>query len=141
MILRGNGLCSRDRMATAYKFEDLVVWQISVALRDLVYRMTLSGPSADDDKFCKQIRDSASSAPRNISEGFGRFDSAEFAQFMKVAKGSLNETLNHLSHGRSENYFSQEDFIEARRLNCRAIRAANRLHAYLRADRDKKRSR
>jgi four helix bundle protein len=31
-----------------------------------------------DLKFCDQIRDSARSSTRNIAEGFGRFEPAEF---------------------------------------------------------------
>jgi four helix bundle protein len=127
-------------MATAYRFEDLIVWQLSVSLRDRVYAMTTEGPASKDFKFRDQIRDAASSAPRNISEGFARYDSPEFAQSMKIAKGSLAETVNHLQHGRQENYFSEQEFIAARRLAFRAVRAANRLHAYLRQQPRKSRS-
>jgi four helix bundle protein len=38
-----------------------------------------SGPASKDVKFCNQIRDAASSATRNISEGFGRFHPGEFS--------------------------------------------------------------
>ena len=119
-------------MIVARRFEDLVVWQLSVALRRLVYRMTNSGPAARDFKFRDQIRDSASSATRNVSEGFKRFDPPEFAHFMKIATASLAETQDCLLHGRDEKYFSEQQFTEAWRLSCRALRAGNRLHAYLR---------
>lgn len=109
------------------------MWQLAVELRDRVYRMTHAGPAARDFKFVDQIRNAASSAPRNISEGFVKYDPPEFARFMNIAKGSLSETQNHLKHGLGENFFSAEDFEAAWRLNCRALRAANRLHAYLRS--------
>jgi four helix bundle protein len=128
-------------VAIARRFEDLVVWQLAVMLRRLVYRLTGAGPSSKDFKFRDQIRDSACSAPRNIAEGFKRFDPPEFAQFMKVAAASLAETQNHLLHGREEQYFSEADFTDAWRISCRALRAANRLHSYLRDCPRKKRRR
>jgi hypothetical protein len=51
---------------------------------------------------------------------------------MKIAKGSLAETQNHLKHGRAAGYFSAADYDETWRLSCRIFRASNRLHAYLR---------
>ena len=119
-------------MIVARRFEDLVVWQLARTLRGLVYQMTKAGPSSRDYEFRDQIRDSASSAPRNISEGFKRYDPPEFAQYMKIATASLAETQNHLLHGRDEKYFSEEQFTQAWRVSCRALRAGNRLHAYLR---------
>lgn len=85
-----------------------------------------------DLRFRNQIRDSASSVPRNISEGFKRFDPPEFAHFMKIALASLSETQTSLLHGREEKYFSDDQFTEAWRLACRALKAGNRLHTYLR---------
>ena len=119
-------------MAVAQRFEDLIVWQLAVRIRDAVYVFTETGGASSDHKFREQIRDSASSAPRNIAEGFARYDPPEFAQFLKIAKGSLAETQNHLLHGKHQKYISQEEFDAIWRLTCRAVRATNRLHAYLR---------
>jgi four helix bundle protein len=119
-------------MAGVTRFEDLVVWQLAVRIRDTVYALTSSGAGSRDFAFRDQIRDAASSAPRNIAEGFLRYNPPEFAQFMNIAKGSLGETQNHLLHGREEKYYSQQEFTEVWGLTCRALRAANRLHAYLR---------
>ena len=41
--------------------------------------------------------DAARSGPRNIAEGFARFKHKEFAQFVRIAKGSEAGVLNHLS--------------------------------------------
>jgi len=35
--------------------------------------VTATPPASRDGRFCDQIRDSAAGAPRNISEGFGRY--------------------------------------------------------------------
>lgn len=120
-------------MAAARRFEDLIVWQVAVSVRDAVYAMTEVGGAAADFTFRDQIRDAASSAPRNICEGFVRYNPPEFAQFLNIARASLGETQNHLLHGKHLKYFSEADFTDTWRLTCRALRAANRLHAYLRS--------
>jgi four helix bundle protein len=132
MIDGGTGCAQRLVMAAVKRFEDLIVWQLAVAVRDAVYVLTGGGGASCDFAFRQQIRDSAGSAPRNIAEGFQRYNPPQFAQFMNIAKGSLAETQNHLLHGRHQGYFSEQEFTDAWRLTCRAPRAANRLHAYLR---------
>jgi four helix bundle protein len=119
-------------MLAAQRFEDLIVWQLAVSLRRLVFQMTKSGRVTTDFKFCDQIRNSARSAPSNIAEGFRRFDPPEFAHFMKIALASLAETQDYLLHGRDEKYFPDDKFTEAWRLSWRALKAGNRLHQYLR---------
>lgn len=115
------------------RFEDFDAWKLSVELRDLVYRMTDTGRVLGDDRFRNQIRDSAASAPRNISEGFGRFEPKDFANYTRFAKASLMETQNHLQHGRTANYFSTADYERAWRLSKRALGATKGLHRYLRS--------
>jgi four helix bundle protein len=119
-------------MSGARRFEDLIVWQLSVRIRDRIDVLVDSGPASRDFKFRDQIRDASASAPRNICEGFLRFNPPEFAYFMNVAKSSLGETQNHLLHGKERKYFTEQDFQELWRLTCRALKAANRFHAYLR---------
>ena len=115
------------------RFEDLDAWKLSTELRDLVYQMTESGRVLDDRRFRDQIRDAASGAPRNIAEGFGRFNPREFEQYTRWAKASLMETQNHLLHGKTEKYFSQADFEKAHRLSKRAVGATKGLNRYLRS--------
>ena len=119
-------------MIAAKRFEDLVVWKLAVSLRRLVFRMTTTGRVTTDFKFRDQIRNSARSAPSNIAEGFKRFDPPEFAHLLKIALASLAETQDHLLHGRDEKYFPEDQFTEAWRLSCRALKAGHRLHEYLR---------
>ena len=119
-------------MTVARRFEDLIVWQLAVRIRDRVYALTETGAASRDFKFRDQIRDSASSVPSNISEGFLLYSPPQFARQLNIAKGSLGETQNHLLHGKEKKYFSEDEFIDLWRLTCRALKAANRLHAYLR---------
>jgi len=78
------------RMAVE-RFEDLDAWQVADELRHEVYALTATGPASQDFKFCNQIRDAASSATRNISEGFGRYYPGDFAHFMDFSIASVME--------------------------------------------------
>ena len=67
----------------AKRYEELEAWQIADELRREVLALTEKGPASKDFKWRDQIRDAASSAVRNIPEGFGRFRPADFARFME----------------------------------------------------------
>jgi four helix bundle protein len=113
------------------RFEDLNIWQISVELRDEINRLTDTGPVAKDFAFRNQIRDSAASPPRNIAEGFGRFKPRSFANFLRIARGSLEEVRNHLLDARTRNYFSDDDTEKLLVLQKRAVAGTTRLIQYL----------
>jgi four helix bundle protein len=115
----------------AKRYQDLVVWQLSRELERRVFAFTATTPAVKDRDYCRQIRRSASSGPRNIVEGFGRFWPAEFARLLRVARGELQETQDHLDKGLEEGYLSAFDHSEMMRLANRAIGAATRLLRYL----------
>jgi four helix bundle protein len=118
-------------MATAQKYEDLDAYQLSKELRDTIFKLTEAGPALTNLKFRDQIRRSSSSAPANISEGFGRFKPREFAHFARVARASLLETRNHIEDGRTKNYFSEEEATCLFDLQVRATKATTDLLRYL----------
>jgi four helix bundle protein len=121
----------RYSVAGAKRYEELICWQLSYELQQAVFAITDSGPLARDLKFCNQIRESARSATRNIAEGFGRFEPAEFRRFLRIARGSLTETHNHLRDGRDRGYLTDAKHEELSRLAARAAGATTRLMAYL----------
>ena len=63
-----------------------------------------------DFKFRDQLSDAASSGPRNIAEGFGRYRPRENAQYVRVAKGSENEILTLFIEAQTKGYIAPEDF-------------------------------
>jgi four helix bundle protein len=115
----------------AKRFEELDAWKRSVELRDSIVELTESGKSARDFDFRDQIRDACRSAPRNIAEGFGRFNPKPFAFFMRIACGSLNETRNHLLDGQRNGYFAEADVKRLLELLNRALGASTGLLRYL----------
>jgi len=115
----------------AQRFEDLIVWQLAERLQQEVFAFTDIPSVRRDFKYCDQIRESSRSAVRNIAEGFGRFKPKEFHAFLRIAAGSLHETKNHLHEGLRRNYLVSPHHEQLVRLSLRAIKANNRLMAYL----------
>ena len=114
-------------MAGVSRYEDLVVWQLANQLQRTVFELTATGPVFRDFKFRDQVRDSAASVTRNIAEGFGRFGDAEFARFLRIARGSLMETHNSLRDGHDRGYFTASQTAGLQRLAGRATKAATGL--------------
>jgi four helix bundle protein len=118
-------------MAGAKRYQDLICWQLADELETLVFAVTEHGAASKDFKFRDQIRDSSSSAARNMAEGFARFLPADHANFLRIARSSLMETHNSARRGFKHGYFSAEDTDRMQRLCARAGKAATRLMLYL----------
>jgi len=74
-------------------FRDLRAWQSARAFKLSIYRLADSGAFATEDRLRHQLREAAASSASQISEGFGRFDPADFARFVKMARASLIDYL------------------------------------------------
>lgn len=72
-------------------YKDLIVWQKSMDLAELVYQVTETLPSSENFGLKSQIRRAAISIPSNIAEGYGRQSSGSYKQFLMIARGSLLE--------------------------------------------------
>ena len=118
-------------MAIAYRYQDLVCWQLANELEQLVFELTATGPASKDFKFRDQIRDSSSSSTRNMAEGFGRFWPAECSGFLTIARGSLIETHNGAGAGLQKRDFTAVDTERMQRLALRSSKATTRLIKYL----------
>ena len=60
----------------------------------------------------QQLRRSSLSISANIAEGYGRFYYQDNVRFCYIARGSLEETLSHLTFAFEMNYISIELFKE-----------------------------
>jgi len=74
-------------------FENLQVWQRSVALSVEIYKAL---EHCKDYGLRDQMHRSAVSIPSNISEGFERKGNKEFIQYLYIAKGSCAELRTQL---------------------------------------------
>lgn len=116
----------------ARKFSDLAAWQLANDLKRGVYGLVDSSGAASDFGFRDQIRTAAASAPANIAEGFARFHHADFARFLRIALGSLDELDNHLHDGIDRKHWNQPAIEPLLTLKRRSAAAITGLIRYLR---------
>jgi len=72
-------------------YKDLNIWQRSMDLVELIYRVTEGFPSKESFGLVSQMRRAAISIPSNIAEGYGRQSTGSYSQFLSIARGSLFE--------------------------------------------------
>jgi len=113
--------------------EEIIAYQLSVELRDQIVVLVESGRLAADFKFRDQMRDAARSAPRNLSEGFYRYNHGEFAYHASVAKASLGELKTHLEDARTGKYITDDVFTRLFALAKETMATTSGLLKYLRS--------
>jgi four helix bundle protein len=112
-------------------FREIVAWQLAHQLKLRVDLFLLSPDFRRHYRFSEQLSDAVRSGPRNIAEGFGRYRHREFAHFVRIAKASEAEVLNHLIDAQDQRLITADEFQITERLTKRAIKAANGLIRYL----------
>jgi four helix bundle protein len=118
-------------MAGFRDFREIAAWRLAHELKVRADMFLAKPDVVHRFKLCDQLSDAARSAPRNIAEGFARYRHKEFAQFVRIAKGSEAEVLNHLIDLRDLRLISEDDFLQAEHLCRRALKAANGLIRFL----------
>ena len=69
------------------------VWQNAHQLTLFVYKEVIPlFPKSEQYELVSQIKRASYSIPMNIAEGCGRNSDADFARFLDIALGSVNET-------------------------------------------------
>lgn len=99
---------TQDSKIRSYK--DLVVWQKGMELVSRIYLITKRFPSAEQFGLTSQIQRAAVSIPANIAEGYGRNTKNEYANFLRIARGSLTELETLLLIAKQQSYCSESDF-------------------------------
>ena len=90
--------------------EKLLVYQESKKLRLTIFELVKTFPSDEKFRLTDQIIRSTRMCPANIAEGYGRFHFQENIQYCRIARGSLVETLDHLSVALECKYITDEHY-------------------------------
>jgi four helix bundle protein len=83
-------------MAEINDFKDLLIWQKGMDIAEKCYLLTKNFPKEEIYGMVQQIRRSSVSIPANIAEGYGRRSSRDYARFLNISQGSINELETHL---------------------------------------------
>jgi four helix bundle protein len=81
---------------TRANFENLRIYQLSETLADQIWHCTIRWDNFAKDTVGKQLVRAADSIGANIAEGSGRGSSQDYRRFLRMARGSLYETLHRL---------------------------------------------
>lgn len=97
-------------MSGVRRFEDLVAWQKARELNREIYTVTRIKAFSSDFSLINQVRRAAASIMSNIAEGFERGGSAEFHQYLVVAKASCGEVRSQLYLALDVGYIGEKEF-------------------------------
>lgn len=111
-------------------FEKLQVYQLSEKIADSVWNIVLTWKPFARDTVGKQIVRAADSIGANIAEGSGRGSLVDNRRFVRMARGSLYETLHWLRRSYVRKLLSQS---EVKKLRVLVQELSPKLNAFLRS--------
>ncbi len=90
-------------------FENLRVYKLSEELADTIWDVVVRWDSFAKETVGKQIIRAADSVGANISEGTGPGSFQDNRRFVRIARGSLNETQHFLRRAFKRKLLSRQD--------------------------------
>jgi four helix bundle protein len=118
--------------------ENLRVYQLSEDLADQIWDLAIKWENVARDTVGKQLIRAADSIGANISEGAGRGSFQDNRRYVRIARGSLNETRHWLRRAFRRRLLTQEQVAQLRPL---IDELSPKLNAYLKSIGPKKDSR
>ncbi len=111
-------------------FEKLQVYRLSEKISDSIWNIVIAWDSFAKDTVGKQIVRSADSIGANIAEGSGRGSHQDNRRFVRMARGSLYETIHWLRRSYIRKLLSQS---EVKKLRLLIEELTPKLNAFLRS--------
>ena len=117
---------------SSYSFEDLEVYKAAREFRKRIYSLVSRLPAEEKHNLAPQMRRAATSLTNNIAEGHGRFHYQANIQFLRQARGSLEELLDDLNICLDEEYLRREEIKALKEEGFDLLHRINGYIAYLR---------
>ena len=111
-------------------FESLRVYQLSELLADQIWTIVMKWNVFARDTIGKQLVKAADSIGANIAEGTGRGTFVDNRRFVRIARGSLNETQHFLRRAYKRQLLDDKEIRVLRPL---IDELAPKLNAYLKS--------
>lgn len=111
-------------------FESLRVYQLSESLADQIWTIVMKWNVFARDTVGKQLVRAADSIGANIAEGTGRGTFVDNRRFVRIARGSLNETQHFLRRAYKRKLLNDKDIQALRPL---VDELAPKLNSYLKS--------
>ena len=126
-------------MPNTYKgYKDLECYKQGRELRKSISLLCRFFPKDEKYQLTSQLTRAARSITANIAEGYGRFTYTDTKHFFVIARGSLAETMEHLTTAFDEGYID-ENTLKQEEYKCENVfRLINGFIAYLQTSKVKK---
>jgi len=118
-------------VAGARDHTQLDVWKLSDELRSEIYRLAALKQLRTAPDLTRQLTRAAESVCANIAEGFSRYLPGDFARFLRIARGSHSEIIEHLTSAVRRELLTEKEIDTAVQLARRARGACTKLIVYL----------
>ena len=123
-------LDGQQHMAGKSNFERLRVYRLSEEIADRIWVLVIRWNPLAKDTLGRQLIRAADSIGANIAEGAGRGSFQDNRRFIRIARGSLNETRHFLRRAHFRKLLSETDTAELKPL---IDELSPRLNSYLRS--------
>jgi four helix bundle protein len=111
-------------------FEELEVYQLAEDMADAIWRVVLKWSPFARATVGQQAVRAADSVGANIAEGYGRAATKDNCRFVRIARGSLNETIHWMRRAYRRDLLKKSEVERLRRF---FEELGPRLNAYLRS--------
>jgi four helix bundle protein len=92
----------------SYKgYKELDCYRKSRELRMFISQLCRKMPAEEKYMMVSQVKRSSRSVTASIAEGYGRYTFTDTRNFFIIARGSVTETMEHLSTAFDEGYISE----------------------------------
>ncbi len=115
-----------------YKLDDFELYRIAREYRKKLYRLIRQLPACEKYCLAGQMRRVAVSITNNVAEGHGRWHYQENIQYCRIARGSIDESIDDLNVCIDETYGEANLVAELKIDAYELIRKVNSYIAYLR---------
>lgn len=112
-------------------FETLDVWKQARVFRIMIIDLCKQFSQEEKYRLADQVKRSSRSVTANIAEGYGRFHYLDNIKFCRNARGSLNETLDHLITALDEGYIVESKMKELKQEFEKVLKLLNGYIGYL----------
>lgn len=97
----------------AHNFKQLMIWQKSMDLTDLIFLYCKDLPKDERYNLIDQMNRSSCSIPSNIAEGSGKRTKLQFAEYLSISLSSSYELETQLLISERRKYGEEELLVQA----------------------------
>ena len=88
-------------------YRDLDIWKKGINIVKEIYNLTKQFPKEETYGLISQMKRAAISIPSNIAEGFKRYHSKEYKQFLHITLGSCAELETQITIAKELRYLEE----------------------------------